>query len=152
MKFVPWERLTITSTLPAATLQRRLAAQVAPQKFFSFRKVGEPFRGVVGPERFKMRRRIWYANPFLPCISGVVRDDPGGSALDITLMPHPIILAFTALWCLPWIALGIASLLYGELGVVGILFGVPLLVYLIGTASFLFEARVARYFLERLVS
>jgi hypothetical protein len=99
MLFAPFERLTIETPLPPEEVHRRLAQVIEPKQMFRFfSRDHKAYQGNLTDDRFEVSRIIHYRNSFLPVIKGDIRPGLGGSVVDITMQPHPFVIAFMAVW------------------------------------------------------
>jgi hypothetical protein len=159
MSILPYERLTIETTLTVEDAQRRLAEAVEPRKYarWTFQTGSKPFEGSITGEQFQISRVISYRNSFLPQISGRIRQGPQGATIEATLALHVVVMIFMAVWLL---GVGCAGLVavssvfsasrFEPMGLIPIgmfVFGV-----LLCTLGFKFEAEKAKSQLRQLFS
>ena len=100
MGVLPYEHLTIETTLAVEEAQRRLAEAVEPRNNvrWPFQTRSKPFEGSITGEQFEISRVISYRNSFLPRINGRIRQGSVGATIDITLAMHPVVMIFMAVW------------------------------------------------------
>src|SRR5262245_2784853 len=157
MPILPYERLTIETTLPIEEAQRRLADAVEPKRMlrWAWSTPTKPFQGTITGDRFEISRIIRYRNSFLPQIRGQIRQGYQGAAIDLTLQLHVLVLLFIAVWLA---ALGasvvvLISMAFGS-GSSQIYSLIPagmlVFVVLLCTLSFNFEASKAKALLKGL--
>jgi hypothetical protein len=88
MKFLPYERLKINTTLSSAEVLKRLDIAVEPKRYFGlFRSGTKPYQGSVEGSHFEISRIIGYGNSFLPVIKGDVQSEISGCSVYITMRP-----------------------------------------------------------------
>jgi hypothetical protein len=157
MPILPYERLTIETTLSIEEAQQRLANVIEPKRTIRWllSPPTKPFEGTITGDRFEMRRVIGYRNSFLPQITGQIRQGYQGAAIDLTLQMHPLVLIFMALWLA---AVGAAALLLvntapgsGSFQIYSLITaGMVVFAVLLCTLAFNFEASKAKALLNRL--
>jgi hypothetical protein len=99
MLFAPFERLTIETPLAPEEVHRRLVQVIEPKQMFRFfSRDHKPYQGNLNRDRFEVSRIIHYRNSFLPVIKGEIRPGLGGTVVDITMFPHPLVIAFMIIW------------------------------------------------------
>jgi hypothetical protein len=157
MPILPYERLTIETTLPIEEAQRRLADAIEPKRMmrWGWSTPTKPFQGAIAGERFEMSRVIRYRNSFLPQITGQIRQGYQGAAIDLTLQLHPLVLIFMVVWLA---AIGGAALLLlssvlgsGSLQLYSLIpAGMFVFAVLLCTLAFNFEASKAKVLLHQL--
>jgi len=112
------------------------------------------FEGKVVNGGFNINRAIDYRNSFLPILHGRFHPAPGGSTIEVKMIPHTSVIAFLALWyvliggalfqtVVEW--RGGAELTSRDLIPLGML----AFVYLMCFFAFGFEARKATEFIQR---
>jgi hypothetical protein len=157
MGILPYERLTIETTLTVEEAQRRLAESVEPRKNIGWplQQRSKPFEGSITDEHFEISRVISYRNSFLPRISGRIRQGSQGATIEATLALHVVVMIFMIVWLL---GVGCAALvvlsaaigagtfeLFGLIPIGMFVFGV-----LLCTLGFNFEAAKAKSLLKQL--
>jgi hypothetical protein len=157
MLILPYERLTIETTLSIEEARRRLADAIEPKRMmrWGWSTSAKPFEGAITGDRFEMSRIIRYRNSFLPQISGQIRQGYQGAAIDLTLQLHLLVLIFMAVWLA---GVGGAALLFIGTALGGgsfqpfSLIPVGMLVFfvLLSTLAFNFEASKAKALLNQL--
>ena|SRR5687768_7943521 len=99
MLFAPFERLTIETPLAPEEVRQRLAQIIEPKQMFRFfSRDHKAYQGNLNNDRFEVSRIIHYRNSFLPVIKGEIRPGLGGTVVDITMHPHPFVIAFMIIW------------------------------------------------------
>ena len=99
MKFLPYERLKISTTLSREEVLKRLENAIEPKQFFRYFGSGtKPYQGHVEGSQFEISRIIGYRNSFLPMIKGNVQREISGCSIYITMHPHIFIMVFMVLW------------------------------------------------------
>ena len=159
MGVLPYEHLTIETTLAVEEAQRRLAEAVEPRKNvrWPFQSRSKPFEGSITGEQFAISRVIGYRNSFLPRISGRIHQGSTGATIDITLALHPVVMIFMAVWLLGVGCAGFAVMNVGfRAGTFEpsslILIGMFVFGVLLCTLGFNFEAAKAKSLLKQLFS
>lgn len=157
MPILPYERLTIETTLSIEEARRRLADAIEPKRMrWGWSTSAKPFEGAITGDRFEMSRIIRYRNSFLPQISGQIRQGYQGAAIDLTLQLHPLVLIFMAVWLA---GVGGAALLFLGTALGGgsfqpfslIPLGMFVFIALLSTLAFNFEASKAKALLNQLL-
>lgn len=99
MKFLPYERLKIVTSLSREEILKRLENAIEPKRHFRLFASGtKPYQGSVEGSHFEVSRIIRYRNSFLPIIKGDVQSEISGSTVYITMHPHIFVTAFMILW------------------------------------------------------
>ena len=99
MFLIPFERLTIETPLSPEEVRQRLAEVIEPGRGFkSFSQNHKAYQGELKEHQFEVTRIIHYRNSFLPVIKGEIRQDLGGSVIDIKMSPHIFVIVFMMLW------------------------------------------------------
>jgi len=99
MKFLPYERLKIKTTLSSQEALKRLDNAIEPKRYFRLFGSGtKPYQGKVEGSHFEISRIIGYRNSFLPMIKGDVQTEIGGCTIYISMKPHIFIIAFMIFW------------------------------------------------------
>lgn len=104
-KYIPYEKLTITSANRAEEVLERIAEHTEMDMTFKKRFLGRikmrsdyKYEGTISDKGFEISRIIFYRNSFLPVIIGEVRDQPFGSELDLTLRMNWLVIIFAMIW------------------------------------------------------
>ncbi len=90
MKFIPYEKLVLRTSLDLQEIRRRLAAGVGTPRGCGLAALKKPeklFEGTVGENDFKFWRAIRHNNGFMPLIAGKIF--PG--KLEVELAWHPVV-------------------------------------------------------------
>ena len=100
---IPFDSLTITTSLTFSEVLHRLDEVVIPPKFFRITlpfgaPPAKPYEGTISGNTFKISRIITGRNSFLPIIEGDIHSQPFGCSIKIRLTLHKIVLAFMILW------------------------------------------------------
>jgi hypothetical protein len=168
VRFLPYERATLLTSLSPTEVARRLRPLIAPPGFALFAP-RRPLRGTFDGTRFKVRRvlstflGLEISNAWQPIVIGEISGDDGGSTIVVRLRPRLAVVAFTSLWLAgAWTGTGALCLgmpsdrtpapnpsgaLAGVLVMLAFAFGAPLLML----AVFWSEARAARRMLSDLL-
>ena len=156
MKFLPYENITYTTSLPETEVLRLLAENVEPPKFrFWGGKGGKDYEGEISGNKFNISRIISYRNSFLPRISGEVGKDALNTKVNVKMNLHPIVLVFVSIFFLftamIWINALIFSIFQSKFSY-EILFGgvLPFFAYALSVIGFKFESNKSKEFLKNL--
>jgi hypothetical protein len=100
---IPFESLTITTSLTFSEVLHRLDEVVTPPKLFRITlpfgpPPAKPYEGTISGNTFKISRIITGRNSFLPIIEGDIYSQPFGCSIKIRMSLHKIVLAFMILW------------------------------------------------------
>ena len=112
---IPFESLTITTSLTFSEVLHRLDEVVTPPKFFRINipfgaPPPKPYEGTMSGNTFKISRIITGRNSFLPIIEGEIYSQPFGCSIKIRMSLHKIVLAFIILWLWTTGSIGMFSL------------------------------------------
>ena len=112
---IPFESLTITTSLTFSEVLHRLDEVVTPPKFFRINipfgaPPAKPYEGTMSGNTFKISRIITGRNSFLPIIEGEIYSQPFGCSIKIRMSLHKIVLAFIILWLWTTGSIGMFSL------------------------------------------
>lgn len=148
-KLFPKDSFTLHSDLSAEAIAAQLthAIALAPAVRTPWNRPKTPYSGKVTPTGFEAIRVIHYRNSFLPQVRGQFEPlSPSGTAVHITLAPHPVILAFLAVWYFHWYGISLLALFTGGMpGAIALLFlGLPLVIGFAFWAAFWTEAKRSR--------
>lgn len=104
-KFIPYEKLTISSGYRAKEVLERIAEHTEMDMTFKKRFLGRikmrsdhAYEGIVTDKGFEISRVIFYRNSFLPVIIGEVCDQPFGSEIHLTLRMNSVVIIFAMIW------------------------------------------------------
>jgi len=100
---IPFEDLTIITSLTFSEVLNRLDEVVTPPKLFRIiipfgPPPAKPYEGTISGNTFKISRIITGRNSFLPIIEGYIHSQPFGCSIKIRMSLHKIVLAFMMLW------------------------------------------------------
>jgi hypothetical protein len=98
---VPFERLTIPTTLTFSEILERLDEVVEPPKIFRFtlfKRPNKPYEGTISGNTFKISRIIRGRNSFLPVIEGAIYPESFGCSIEIKMSLHKIVIVFMIYW------------------------------------------------------
>ena len=99
MKLVPYEQLTIRTSLSPEDAIKRIRENVEPERHFrGWGPSEKPYQGDVLPSAFLITRIIQYSNSFLPIIRGYIQPDVNGSVIRIMMRPRVRVLLFMVFW------------------------------------------------------
>jgi hypothetical protein len=113
--FIPFESLTITTSLTFSEVVSRLDEVVAPPKLFRITlpfgpPPAKPYEGTISGKRFKINRIIIGRNSFIPIIEGDIHTQKFGCYIKIRMSLHKIVLGFMILWLWTTGSIGMFSL------------------------------------------
>jgi hypothetical protein len=159
---IPFDSLTITTSLTFSETLQRLDEVVTPPKLFRITlpfgpPPAKPYEGTISGNTFKISRIITGRNSFLPMIEGEIYSQPFGCSIKIRMSLHNIVLAFMILWLWTTGFIGMFSLCVWIVDrSVGPIF-IPILgMFLFGwflcLIPFKIEAKAARKFLSVLLT
>ncbi len=89
---------TYVSGLSVEAAESALRANVTEGGLLALRRGDRPFRGEVGAARLRIAPAEITRNSFVPVVVGELRADARGTSVTLELEPHPVMLAFVALW------------------------------------------------------
>ena len=99
---LPFERLTIPTTLNFSEVLETLDEVVEPPKRFRmnllFRRPHKPYEGTISGNNFKINRIIRGRNSFLPVIEGEISPESFGCSIEIKMNLHKFVLIFMIYW------------------------------------------------------
>ncbi len=100
---IPFDSLTITTSLTFLEVLQRLDEVLTPPKLFRITlpfgpPPAKPYEGTISGNTFKISRIITGRNSFLPIIKGEIYSQPFGCSIRIRMSLHKIVLAFMILW------------------------------------------------------
>ena len=99
MKFLPYERLKISTGLSREEVLKRLDEAIEPKRHFRLFQPGtKPYQGSIEGSHFEVSRIIGYRNSFLPIIKGDVQSEISGCSVHITMHPYLPVIAFMLIW------------------------------------------------------
>ncbi|PKN93757.1 MAG: hypothetical protein CVU44_08045 [Chloroflexi bacterium HGW-Chloroflexi-6] len=99
MKFLPYERFRIRTSLSSQEAVNRLENAIEPKRFFRFFGASEkPYEGKLEGSHFEISRIIGYRNSFLPRIKGDVESEISGCSISISMQPHVFVITFMIFW------------------------------------------------------
>ncbi|MEP6645683.1 MAG: hypothetical protein ABJC12_01220 [Saprospiraceae bacterium] len=100
--FLPYENYILTTALPAAEVNKRLADNIEPKSNSPFTFGGrvsvKPYEGKIENGEFTINRIINYRNSFLPVINGVIASTPRGTTIFVKMRLVIIVLIFIIFW------------------------------------------------------
>ena len=100
---IPFESLTITTSLTFSEVLRRLDEVVTPSKPFRITlpfgpPPVKPYEGTISGKTFRINRIITGRNSFIPIIKGDIHSQPFGCSIKIRMSLHEIVIGFMLLW------------------------------------------------------
>lgn len=157
MKFFPYEKYKLISTLKPEEVLKKLEAVVVtagPASLLASSGTGKYYRGKITDSRFEIYRIIGYSNSFRPVIKGEVSSYLG-SEINIVMRMNMAVIIFCCVW-LGGVLLASAITLMAQLNsgkftaVILIPFIMLPIAYILFTAGFKYESIKSKKFLEAL--
>jgi len=113
--FIPFESLTITTSLTFSEVLHRLDEVVTPPKLFRIiipfgPPPAKPYEGTISGKTFKINRIIIGRNSFFPIIQGDIHSQPFGCSIKIRMTLHKIVIGLMILWLWTTGSIGMFSL------------------------------------------
>ncbi|WP_332978474.1 hypothetical protein [Microcoleus sp. A003_D6] len=113
--FIPFESLTITTSLTCSEVWRRLDEIVTNPKILKIiipfgPPPAKPYEGTISGNTFKINRIIIGSHLFFPIIKGNIHSQPFGCSIKISMTLNKIVLAFLILWLWTTGSIGMFSL------------------------------------------
>jgi hypothetical protein len=110
MRWLPFDKKTLVTSLSAAEVGKRLAENTARPKFSMFgARPTTPFLGQVGQGSFSIMRNINYRNSFLPVLRGRIVPSGGTTRIELRLRLRTPVLVFYVIWMS--FAVGVATVI-----------------------------------------
>ena len=163
MRFLPFERFTITTTLRPKEVYYRLVRITGPRRQLTFWSTPKkPYHGKIEGKKFEISRAIGYRNSFLPIIKGEFKLTGGNTEITVSMKPHIFIILFMIFWLggvgysfavnLDWAIYYFFTT--GQTNFFSVLHpaGMFLFGYLLTMGGFVFEARKSKKFLIKLLN
>ena len=97
-KLLPIENIVFKTKLSKEQAVQRLKENIEAKKTFGFGNYSKPYIGQITGYNFEIERAINYRNSFLPQIKGNVYSEPGGTRINVKMMPVVYVLFFMAIW------------------------------------------------------
>ena len=100
MILLPFEKYTLSTTLPIQAARKRLLDNLEPARDFAYimRNKTKPYTGHIGSEDFEISRVIRYRNSFLPIIKGRFLDQHDHTEIHVTMRLNPLVIALMCIW------------------------------------------------------
>jgi hypothetical protein len=161
MLFLPFENLTITTSLNQNQVRERLLNVIEPPKAlrssWKFSALStKPYQGLISGNTFKINRIINHRNSFLPVIEGKIYPEVMGCTIKVKMQLHIAVILFLLFWfgnLLP-AGLVLAASFFTDTSAEPLPGLTPLLMclgaYLTCMIAFKVEARNSKDFLEKL--
>jgi hypothetical protein len=156
---LPFERLTIPTTLAFSEVLERLDEVVEPPKMFRmnllFRRPDKPYEGTISGNTFKINRIIRGRNSFLPTVEGEIHPESGGCSIQIKMSLHKFVIIFMIYWLWTtgvfWIFALLAWLVDRSVGPIFLpILGMFIFGWLLCLIPFKIEAKITTKFLFNL--
>jgi len=158
MLLLPFQQLTLYTQLHPDEVYRRLAAAVEPVRNFRDHcsRDHKPYQGKINPPRFKITRVIHDRNSAVPAITGRIRSEGAGSAIELVLRLKVAIALFLTIWLAlaAYSAVDIASEAFSRGRSPALAFvwaGLFVFVSTVMQRGFVVESRKDQRFLEELI-
>ncbi len=107
VKWLPYHRFERTSPLKAQDALAAMSKHTEPVSWFRWSLPSstndDRYEGEVTANGFNVRRVMGYRNSFAPCVVGEVHSHGAVSRIVVTMRPHLFVIAFMAIWSLPWL-------------------------------------------------
>lgn len=99
MKFIPYQRLTITTDLSKEEVLNRMQERVGPKRRENFVRIDRNiFSGQIREDKFRLTLNKDYRNSWTPeVIGGILETSKNRTELSVTLKSNSLVIAFTAL-------------------------------------------------------
>ncbi|MBE9096943.1 hypothetical protein [Tychonema sp. LEGE 07203] len=159
---IPFESLTITTSLTFSEVLQRLDEVVTPPKLFRITlpfgpPPAKPYEGTISGNTFKINRITIGRHLVLPIIKGNIDSQPFGCSIRIKMILHKVVLGFLILWLWTTGSIGMFSLFawFVEPSVGPIflpILGMFLFGWLLCLIPFKIEAKAATKFLSILLT
>jgi hypothetical protein len=81
-----------------AEIYQSLSRAVESERPVRLREASKPYQGQITPSSFKITRVVPYGYFYLPVIQGKFHAGRSGSAVDLTMRPHFLIVGLTVVW------------------------------------------------------
>ena len=100
MKYLPFDKYTITTDLSIPEAQQHLLDQLEPARNAAYimKNKTKPYTGTLSADGFTIQRIIRYRNSFLPVIKGRFSNPFGKTTIEIRMRPNTIVLIFMSFW------------------------------------------------------
>ncbi|MEG4034047.1 hypothetical protein QUA03_09490 [Microcoleus sp. S36b_A4] len=113
--FIPFETLTITTSLTYSEVLRRLDEVVTPPKVFRIiipfcQPPAKPYEGTIDGQTFKINRIIIGRHLLFPIIQGYIHNQQFGCSIRIRMSLHTTVIGFLILWLWTTGSIGMFSL------------------------------------------
>jgi len=101
IRLIPYESFSIDTTLTTDEVVRLVSGAIAQPRSWprTWRKADREFEGSVSSSGFTISRAIRYRNSFLPYLYGKFVQTPHGVRVVVRMMIHPLVIAFSLVWC-----------------------------------------------------
>lgn len=159
MWFIPYERMTMDTSLKDSEIMQRLSDYVAPVITYmvQVRLTEKPFKGKIANNGFEMMRVVSSRNSWLPLVLGRIESTTNGSRIILQMRMHLIPLVFTLLFLGITFLFGLSRVLAAiNTGVykwqdIVIPWGFFLFGYIFSTAIFQSEVSYVKDFMNKLL-
>ncbi|MEG4850778.1 hypothetical protein QUB10_07700 [Microcoleus sp. B5-D4] len=113
--FIPFESLTITTSLTYSEVLRRLDEVVTPPKVFRIiipfgQPPAKPYEGTIYGKKFKINRIIIGRHLLFPIIQGDIHNQQFGCSIRIRMSLHTTVIGILILWLWTTGSIGMFSL------------------------------------------
>jgi len=138
------DSFTLHSDIGLEAIVICLGLHIAPAPLISWRWP-LPYDGEVTAAGFKAVRLIGYQNAFLPRIKGRFESRNGGTAIHVTMAPHPWVMGLSAFLGLLSYGMVLPFYLSARTSIVGLIYlGLPIVFCFLAWLRFWTEARRSR--------
>lgn len=155
MKYLPFERITYSTSLSQQEIIKRLSDVVEPKKISFRRNYTKDYVGSVDTDSFDISRVINYRNSFLPQIYGNIQNNNYGTEIQVTMTLDGFVFLFTIGWCLMASSFFVFILMKGIRGeAIAVEFFIPLMMLLfmygLTMAGFKIESKKSKEYLRKI--
>ena len=100
MKYLPFEKYTLSILISPEEAKRRLLDNLEPERnvLYIMKNSTKPYTGTISADGFAISRIIRYRNSFLPVIKGRFMNDKNRTTVLITMRPPIFVLIFMSIW------------------------------------------------------
>lgn len=102
MKYLPYDHITLQSSLSASQVQDKIKNYLA---------TNTTYEGSIHGQSFSIKRSNYSINSFTPHIEGRIKKQPNGSIIDLKVSVNPIVMIFMILWMGFWVFSFLATII-----------------------------------------
>ena len=164
MKLIPYETLTINTSLNPSEALHKLQTVIESKRIFRWWfSAHKPYEGAINGDHFTVSRILGYRNSFKPIIHGKIQQEINGCSIYVTLRLDRLVAVFMAIW-FGLVFIGFFSFLVNFIGSVAlegkwqpnltspmlISFGMLVFGYGLMMGGFIFESAKSKAFFRKL--